>query len=58
MTKADRDAYHVASWLAGGVISSISEFEFPMVDKTTIVCFESHLIAGLAFIQASFSFQP
>jgi hypothetical protein len=29
------------------VISSISDLEFPTVDNTTIICFESHLIVRL-----------
>jgi hypothetical protein len=44
--EADRAAYHATSWLLGGVESSISDLEFPMVDNNTIVCFKSHLIDG------------
>jgi hypothetical protein len=47
VTEADRAAYHAAGWLPGGVESSMSDLEFPMVDNTTIVYFESHLIPGL-----------
>jgi hypothetical protein len=47
VTDAYLVAYHAAGWQPGGVISSSSELEFSMVDKTTIVCFESHLIVGL-----------
>jgi hypothetical protein len=43
----DRTAYHTVGWLSGGVVSSISDLDFPTVDNTTIVCFESHMIAGL-----------
>jgi hypothetical protein len=47
VTEADHAAYHAADWLLGGVQSSISDLEFPMVDSTTVVCIKSHLIAGL-----------
>jgi hypothetical protein len=45
--EADCAAYDAAGWLPGGVVFSIADLEFPMVENTTIVCFESHLIAGL-----------
>jgi hypothetical protein len=45
--EADLVAYHAAGWQLGGMIFSTSDLEFPMVDSTTIVCFESHLIVGL-----------
>jgi hypothetical protein len=48
VTKADRAAYHTADWLPGEVVSSIFDLEFPTVDNTSIVCFESHLIARLS----------
>jgi hypothetical protein len=35
----------VSDWLLSRVESSISDLEFPTVDNTTIVCFESHLIS-------------
>jgi hypothetical protein len=42
------------SWLPGRVESSISDLEFPTVDNTTVVCFESHLIAGLGLPPSKF----
>jgi hypothetical protein len=47
VSKADHVAYHAAGWLPGRVESSISDLEFPTVDNSTIVYFESHLIARL-----------
>jgi hypothetical protein len=44
VTELDRSAYHITGWLLGEVESFI---EFFMVDNTTVVCFESHLVAGL-----------
>jgi hypothetical protein len=54
VTEADRAASHAAGWLLGGVVSTIFALEFPMVDNTTIVCFESHLIAGLGLPPSKF----
>jgi hypothetical protein len=54
VTKADRVAYHAAGWLPGRVESSISDLEFPTVDNSTIVCFESHLIARLGLPPSKF----
>jgi hypothetical protein len=56
MIEADHAAYHIAGWLLGGVESSISDLEFPIVDNTTIVCFESHLIARLGLPPSKFLF--
>jgi hypothetical protein len=55
--EVDLAAYHATGWLPGGVLFSTSDLEFPAIDKTIIVCFKSHLIAGLAFPQANFLFQ-
>jgi hypothetical protein len=47
ITKDDRSAYHAADWLSGELESIVPTMECPTVDGTTIVCFESHLIARL-----------
>jgi hypothetical protein len=47
ITKDDHFAYHATSWLSGELESIVPTMEYPMVDGTTVVCFESHLIAGL-----------
>jgi hypothetical protein len=47
VTELDRSAYHINGWLLGKVESFIRDLEFFMVDNTTVVCFESHLVAGL-----------
>jgi hypothetical protein len=54
VTEVDRAAYHVVGWLTGGVESSISNLEFPTVDNTTIVYFESHLVAWLGLPPSKF----
>jgi hypothetical protein len=55
VTEADHSAYHATGWLPGGLESFIPVVEFPTVDNTILVCFESHLVTGLAFLLASFS---
>jgi hypothetical protein len=54
VTEADHAAYHTTDLLSGGVISSISDLEFPTVDKTTIICFESNLTAWLGLPPSKF----
>jgi hypothetical protein len=47
VTKTDRQAYHSFSSLNGRLESTVPTVEYPTVDGTTVVCFESHLVAGL-----------
>jgi hypothetical protein len=54
ITEADRQAYHSTSWLTGILESSVSEVNIPMVDGSTVVCFESHLVAGLGLRPSKF----
>jgi hypothetical protein len=54
VTEADRSAYHYADWLPGGVESFIPYLEFPIVDNTTIVCFEYLLVARLGLPPSKF----
>jgi hypothetical protein len=46
-SEKDLAAYHANGWLAGVVLSSTTDLEFPTIDKTIIVYFESHLMCGL-----------
>jgi hypothetical protein len=54
MTEADRSAYHNVGQLLGGVESFIPDLEFSTVDNTTVVCFKSHLVAGLGLPPSKF----
>jgi hypothetical protein len=54
ITETDRQAYHSFCWLNGGLESTIHNVEYPTVDSTTVVCFESHLLLGLDSRPASF----
>jgi hypothetical protein len=47
VTKTDRQAYHSFNSLNGRLESTVPTVEYPTVDGTTVVCFESHLVAGL-----------
>jgi hypothetical protein len=54
VTETNLAAYYATFWIPGGMISSTTELEFLMIDKTTIVCFESHLVAGLGLPPSKF----
>jgi hypothetical protein len=54
VTEADRFTYHFAGWLPGGLESFIPDLEFPTIDNTTVICFESHLIVGLSLPPSKF----
>jgi hypothetical protein len=47
VTEEWRLAYHRFDWLTGNLISTISKVDVPTIYDSTIVCFESYLIAGL-----------
>jgi hypothetical protein len=48
VTEADRQAYHNFSWLTVNVVSTVPKVDFPTTHSSTVVCFESHLIAVLS----------
>jgi hypothetical protein len=47
ISEANRHAYHNLGWLTGNLISSILEVDVPTTHGSTVVSFESHLVAGL-----------
>jgi hypothetical protein len=47
VTKDGRKAYHYRGWLPGNLLSFIPEVDVPTIDVSTILCFESQLVAGL-----------
>jgi hypothetical protein len=47
ITEADRLAYHSTDWLSGGLECLVPVLDIPMVDGSIMVCFKSHLVAGL-----------
>jgi hypothetical protein len=52
--EANRQAYHSFGWLNGGLESSVPTVEYPTIDGTIVVCFESHLVAGLGLPPSKF----
>jgi hypothetical protein len=54
ITKVDRQAYHSVGWLTDGLESSISNVDVTTVDGSTVVYFESHLVAGLGLPPSKF----
>jgi hypothetical protein len=54
VTEVDCKAHHCFGWLNGGLESSVLAVEYPTIDGTTVVCFESHLFAGLGLLPSKF----
>jgi hypothetical protein len=54
ITDGERQAYHERGWLTGNVISSVHEVDVPTIEGSTIICFESHLVAGLGLPPSKF----
>jgi hypothetical protein len=52
--EVDRSAYHIAGWLGSALESFVPEVDVPMVDNSTIVCFEFHLVVGLGLPPSKF----
>jgi hypothetical protein len=51
---ANRQPYHDLKWLSGNLISSIPEADIPSTHSSTVVCFESHLVAGFGLPPSKF----
>jgi hypothetical protein len=47
MTEDDCRAYHDREWLTGNLVSFIPEVNVPIVEGSTIIYFESQLVAGV-----------
>jgi hypothetical protein len=54
VTEDDRQAYHDRGWLTGNLVSFIPEVDVPAVEGSTILCFESQLVAGLGLPPSKF----
>jgi hypothetical protein len=54
VTKDEHRGYHDLGWLPGHMMSSIPEVEFPTVDDSNVMCFESHLVVGLGLPPSKF----
>jgi hypothetical protein len=47
VSEGELQTYHSHGWLTGNVLSSIPEVDVPTVHGTSVLRFESHLLAGL-----------
>jgi hypothetical protein len=61
VTEEEHLAYHRFGWLTGNLLSTILEVDVPTVHDSTIVCFESYLVAALGlppnkFLSSSMNF--
>jgi hypothetical protein len=54
VTEDDRRAYHDRGWLIDNLVSFIPEVNVPTVEGSTIICFESHLAAGIGLPPSKF----
>jgi hypothetical protein len=54
VSEANRQTYHDLGWLTGNLISFILEVDIPTTHGSTVVCFESHLVAGLGLPPSKF----
>jgi hypothetical protein len=54
ITEVDYSSYHAIGWLGGRLEFYVPSVDIPTVDGSTVVCFESHLIAGLSLPPSKF----
>jgi hypothetical protein len=54
VTDGKHQAYHEHGWLTGNVISFVPEVDIPTIEGSTVICFESHLVAGLGLPPSKF----
>jgi hypothetical protein len=47
ISEEELQAFHSSGWFTGNMISTIPEVDVPTIHGSTILCFESHLLAGL-----------
>jgi hypothetical protein len=54
LSEEELQGYHRLGWLTGNVLSSIPEVNVPTVHGSSVLCFESHLLAGLGLPPSKF----
>jgi hypothetical protein len=54
ISEEELQAYHSRGWLTGNILSSIPEVDIPTVAGSSVLCFESHLLAGLGLPPSKF----
>jgi hypothetical protein len=56
VTEDDCKAYHNHGWLPGNLLSFILEIDVPTIEGSTVLCFESQLVARLGLPPSKFLF--
>jgi hypothetical protein len=54
VSEEELQAYHSHGWLTGNMLSSIPKVEVPAITSSIVLCFESHLLAGLGLPPSKF----
>jgi hypothetical protein len=54
VSEEELQTYHSHGWLTGNVLSSIPEVDVPTVHGSSVLCFESNLLAGLGLPPSKF----
>jgi hypothetical protein len=54
ITEEELQTFHNCGWLIGNVINTIPKVDVPTVHGSTVLCFESYLLAGLGFPPSKF----
>jgi hypothetical protein len=54
VSEEELQAYHHHGWLTGNVLSYIPEVHVPTVHNSSVLCFESHFLAGLGLPPSKF----
>jgi hypothetical protein len=54
LMEEELQGYHRPGWLTGNVLSSVPEVDVPTVHGSSVLCFESHLLAGLGLPPSKF----
>jgi hypothetical protein len=54
VTEANISKFHEVGWLPGDLVCSPISLDFSMMDRTNIVCFESHLMCCLSLPPSKF----
>jgi hypothetical protein len=54
VTDKEITTYHDVGWLLGALVCTPTTLDFPTIERTNVVCFESHLMCGLSLPPSKF----
>jgi hypothetical protein len=54
VTEGDISKFHATGWITSDLVCLTTTLDFPMIDRTNIVYFESHMICGLGHPPSKF----